>query len=68
MTSMETSMTEMKEMMKQMLEHSQSQSNTQQIANELWNSVQPILKGIWLKSTTTLIWNSLGIWLMLGTR
>ncbi|XP_022019931.1 endochitinase A-like [Helianthus annuus] len=44
MTSMETSMTEIKEMMKQMLEHSQSQPNTQQIANELWNSVQPILQ------------------------
>ncbi|KAF5761382.1 hypothetical protein HanXRQr2_Chr16g0764481 [Helianthus annuus] len=37
-------MTEMKEMMKQMLEHSQSQPNTQQIANELWNSVQSILQ------------------------
>ncbi|MFS8027062.1 hypothetical protein Hanom_Chr16g01494231 [Helianthus anomalus] len=44
MTSMETSMTEMKEMMKQMLEHSQSQPNIQQIANEMWNSVQPILQ------------------------
>ncbi|MFS7980725.1 hypothetical protein Hanom_Chr10g00942661 [Helianthus anomalus] len=60
MTSMETSMTKMKEMMKQMLEHSQSQPNTLQIANEMWNSVQPVLQAqrILLKSTTTLIWNS----------
>ncbi|MFS7970777.1 hypothetical protein Hanom_Chr09g00824891 [Helianthus anomalus] len=44
MTSMESSMVEMKNMMKQMLEHSKSQPLTQQIADELWKSVQPIIQ------------------------
>ncbi|MFS7939328.1 hypothetical protein Hanom_Chr05g00450381 [Helianthus anomalus] len=44
MTSMETSMTGMKEMMKQKMEHSQSQPSTQQIANEMWKFVQPIIQ------------------------
>ncbi|MFS7966017.1 hypothetical protein Hanom_Chr09g00768931 [Helianthus anomalus] len=43
MNSIETSVADMKEMMKQMMELSKGQPSTQQIANELWNSVQPIL-------------------------
>ncbi|MFS8004548.1 hypothetical protein Hanom_Chr13g01227161 [Helianthus anomalus] len=44
MTSIESSMAEMKDMMRRMMEHSQSQPSTQKIANELWNSIQPILQ------------------------
>ncbi|MFS7987784.1 hypothetical protein Hanom_Chr11g01026971 [Helianthus anomalus] len=44
MTSMESSMAEMKDMMRQMMEHSQSQASIQQIANELWKFVQPIIQ------------------------
>ncbi|MFS8003323.1 hypothetical protein Hanom_Chr13g01212671 [Helianthus anomalus] len=44
MTSMESSMAEMKDMMKQMMEHFKSQPSTQQITNELWKSVQPIIQ------------------------
>ncbi|KAJ0480135.1 hypothetical protein HanIR_Chr13g0628031 [Helianthus annuus] len=43
MALMETSVADMKEMLKYMMELSKSQPSTQQIANELWNFVQPIL-------------------------
>ncbi|MFS8016412.1 hypothetical protein Hanom_Chr15g01368391 [Helianthus anomalus] len=43
MSSSENSVDEMKDLMKQMLENSKCQPSTQQISQELWNSVQPIL-------------------------
>ncbi|MFS7963173.1 hypothetical protein Hanom_Chr08g00734981 [Helianthus anomalus] len=43
MSFIETFVGEMKDMMKQILEVSKSQPSTQQTANELWKSVQPIL-------------------------
>ncbi|KAJ0599271.1 hypothetical protein HanRHA438_Chr03g0105531 [Helianthus annuus] len=44
MSSMESSMAEMKDMMRQMMEHSHNQPTTQQIANEMWKSVPPIIQ------------------------
>ncbi|MFS7917817.1 hypothetical protein Hanom_Chr03g00193651 [Helianthus anomalus] len=44
MSSMESSMAEMKDMIRQMMEHSHNQPTTQQIANELWKFVQPIIQ------------------------
>ncbi|MFS7976360.1 hypothetical protein Hanom_Chr10g00891571 [Helianthus anomalus] len=43
-STIEIGVAEMKELMKQMIELFKSQPTTQQIANELWNSTQPILQ------------------------
>ncbi|MFS7926521.1 hypothetical protein Hanom_Chr04g00298011 [Helianthus anomalus] len=43
MSSVESTVREMKDLMKQLLDASKSQSSHQQITQELWNSVQPIL-------------------------
>ncbi|MFS7911790.1 hypothetical protein Hanom_Chr02g00122231 [Helianthus anomalus] len=43
LSNIETTVADMKDMMKQLVNASKSQPTAQQLSQELWNSVQPIL-------------------------
>ncbi|KAJ0784708.1 hypothetical protein HanLR1_Chr01g0034881 [Helianthus annuus] len=69
-STIETDVIEMKELIKQMIELFKSQPTRQEIANELWNSMQPILQAQrnLAESNRNFSLNLSEIWLMPGIK